>query len=147
MNPEREQHVGACVVVVDDKQRILLGKRLNSYKAGYYGIPGGRVNVGELLEQCAQRELYEETMIKSNKLKYLGTIRENERAYDFIHFAYACLGFMGEVTLTEPDKCEGWGWYGLDELPEPLLPGHAAAIELYKHSLAGENAYLVDITP
>jgi 8-oxo-dGTP diphosphatase len=27
----------------------------------------------------------------------------------------------GEPQVLEPEKCEGWGWYALDQLPEPLF--------------------------
>ncbi len=27
----------------------------------------------------------------------------------------------GKLRLLEPDKCEGWGWFSLDNLPEPLF--------------------------
>jgi len=29
--------------------------------------------------------------------------------------------FEGSVRNMEPDKCEGWGWYPWDDLPEPAL--------------------------
>ncbi|MCR4326381.1 MAG: NUDIX domain-containing protein [Candidatus Roizmanbacteria bacterium] len=141
-----EQPVGSCVLVLNPKKtHILLGKRLNSYKAGYYGIPGGRVELGEPLEVCAQRELYEETQLTGSTFKFLGTIRENQESYDFIHFVFACTTFTGEVTLAEPDKCESWKWFSLDNLPRPILPGHKLAINLYENFLAGKNSYLVDV--
>ena len=27
----------------------------------------------------------------------------------------------GEPEVKEPEKCESWNWYSLDELPEPLF--------------------------
>ena len=59
------QLIGACVIVQNSHQQILLGKRLNSYKSGFWGIPGGRIELGESITQSAQRELFEETSVQS----------------------------------------------------------------------------------
>lgn len=133
MEPYR---IGVCVVVLNDSRtHVLLGKRLNSYKAGMLGIPGGRVEVKETILDCGERELLEETSLKSQKLEYLGAIRElQDGEYNFVHFAFACSEFEGTPTTVEPDKCEGWEWYPLNDLPDGILPGHKAAIDMYLDS-------------
>lgn len=37
--------------------------------------------------------------------------------------------FVGNLQLMEPDKCEGWHWFGIDSLPEPLFPPMEALIK------------------
>lgn len=128
MEPER---IGVCIIVVDKENRVLLGKRINSYKAGMLGMPGGRLEFDETLESCGERELKEETSLQSKSLTYLGTIRELQEDHNFIHFAYLCNQYEGVPVTAEPDKCAGWEWYSLDSLPENILPGHKAAIEMY----------------
>lgn len=55
MQDEKQQKLGVVVVLLDKtKTKVLLGKRLNSYKAGWLGLPGGRVDVGEPLVNCAK---------------------------------------------------------------------------------------------
>lgn len=41
----------------------------------------------------------------------------------------------------EPEKCKGWDWYAFDAIPEKVLPGHKALIELYKNN----STTLVDL--
>lgn len=124
------QPIGACILVFNKHNQILLGKRKNSYKAGDFGIPGGRVEVGELLVDTAQRELLEETNLAGEAFEYLGVVKEAQEKSDFIHFVFRCRKYSGKLTTVEPEKCEGWQWYDLEALPEPILPGHRAAIEL-----------------
>ena len=123
------QPIGAFIIVMQNNQ-ILLGKRKNSYKAGMYGCPGGRLEIEESLEASAARELFEETNLTANHLEYLGVIRERQDGYNFIHFAYLCKEVEGTVHLKEPDKCESWNFYNLNSLPTPILPGHQAGIDM-----------------
>lgn len=128
------EHIGVCVIVVNNKNQILLGKRKNSFRSGMFGLPGGRLELEEMLDICAKRELQEETTILANRLEYLGVIRElQEKEYNFIHFVFACTEFSGTPKVAEPEKCEDWNWYSLDVLPRPILPGHKAAIDVYLH--------------
>lgn len=98
-----------------------------------YGIPGGHVASNEKLISAAKRELEEETGITTKSLTYIGVVREKQKDYIFIHFMFLCDEYVGSPQLMEPDKCEGWKWYDLSSLPETILPGHKAAIDLFLH--------------
>jgi mutator protein MutT len=127
---EMVQPIGCVVIVKNKLGQILLGKRKGSYKAGYFGMPGGRVDSHEQLEACAKRELEEETGLVAKKLTYVGVVKEWQESYHFIHFIYVCETWDGEPKVMEPDKCEDWEWFAQDELPEKVLLGHLKGIEL-----------------
>lgn len=146
MEEEKKQTIGACVIVLNtDKTQVLLGKRKNSYKSGWYGMPGGRLEVGEPLEECARRELVEETGLRAEKLDYIGLVRDWQHTYDFIHFVFVYAEPTGEALCTEPDKCEGWEWFPLRQLPSPLLEGHAGAMQLFLKQNNPNTPYLLDL--
>lgn len=126
-----EEHIGVSIIVLDKTGRVLLGKRRNGYKAGTYGFPGGRIETREKLSECGKRELFEETGLIAKSLSYLGVIRELQTDYNFIHFVYTCDKFSGIPSNSEPEKCEGWEWYSMENLPENILNGHKAALEIY----------------
>jgi 8-oxo-dGTP diphosphatase len=60
------------VVLFDAKDRVLLIRRGNPPFKGAYALPGGFVDVGEVVEAAAQRELLEETGVTAPKLTLLG---------------------------------------------------------------------------
>lgn len=126
------ENFGTCVLLINKEGSVLLGQRLSGYQSGTYGLPGGRVEMTELLEDAAKREMKEETGIEVHKLEYVGVIRALQTGYSFIHFVYKSDNFSGEPQVMEPDKCAGWQWYGLDELPDNVMPDHRWAIEMLR---------------
>jgi 8-oxo-dGTP diphosphatase len=134
------QPIGTCAILINAKKQILLGKRKNSYKAGMYGLPGGRIKPNEPLLSAIVREVREETGIENPEFSFVGVVRENQGAYDFIHFVYTAGVGMQEPRLCEPDKCESWEWVDLSSDLSQVLSGHKTGIELYR-----KGEYLADL--
>lgn len=129
---DTQQNFGVCAVLSNSSGELLFGKRKNTYKAGWYGLPGGRVELNEQLAAAIAREVYEETGLQDLDLQYVGVIRENQGAYDFIHFVYtAQVPEFLIPQLCEPDKCEGWEWLNQAAFDDTVLAGHRAAVELF----------------
>lgn len=118
-----------------------MGKRKGGYKPGTVGVPGGRIELNEGIEETVSRELQEETGIIPKEFKYVGVVRNDQRESVFVHFVFACTTFEGEPRNMEPDKCEGWDWHSFDDLPSNILPGHKAAIEIYIKKLPLADMY------
>ncbi len=134
------QPIGTCAIITNSKNQILLGKRKNSYKAGLYGLPGGRIELNEPITAAIAREVKEETEINGLDFSFIGVVRENQGKYDFIHFVFSAQVTNQEPMLCEPDKCEGWEWIDIASDLTQVLPGHKAGIEMYKN-----NEYLADL--
>lgn len=129
-----QEKIGVSILVFDQtKQKILLGKRKNTYKSGYYGLPGGKIELKEPLQQTVKRELKEETNLDAKTVTYLGVVRDFQETYNFIHFVFICTDYQGELTNREPDKCDGWIWCDLKRLPKLIVPGHQAAIHIFEN--------------
>ncbi|OGG04967.1 hypothetical protein A2Z33_06780 [Candidatus Gottesmanbacteria bacterium RBG_16_52_11] len=126
----KSEPIGVVVTVINPTGSYLLGIRLNAYESGQYGCPGGRVNSSELLVDAAKRELFEETGLTALSMDFTGVVREFQKTYTFIHFAFVCRLYKGNPVLKEPDKCRNWEWLESDSLPTNLLPGHRAAIDM-----------------
>ena len=58
--------LASCMVIQDDEDSVLLTKRSQrmSVFPGAWVLPGGHIEVGESLEECAVREIKEETGIE-----------------------------------------------------------------------------------
>ena len=121
--------VGA--VVVDD-DRLLLVRRAQPPAAGFWSVPGGRVEPGETLAQAVVRELGEETGLEGVCGSLLGwsEILPGDTEVQGVDRHLVLLDFM--VTLlegTEPVAGDDAGdarWVPLADVAEmPLVPGLA----------------------
>jgi ADP-ribose pyrophosphatase YjhB (NUDIX family) len=66
--------VPAVSVAVVRGGQVLLVRRARPPSQGLYAFPGGKVEVGETLEQAAQRELKEETNLQALDFRPVETI-------------------------------------------------------------------------
>src|SRR5437588_1078104 len=61
--PRRPLSMGAGAIVIHE-ERVLLVRNIYGVTRGRYLLPAGRVNAGELPDQAAVRETYEETALR-----------------------------------------------------------------------------------
>jgi len=118
----KEVRVGVAVVIYRG-ERILLGERIGSHGSETWATPGGHLELGESIEDCAKREVLEETGLVVNsatKLGFTNDIFEQEGKHYVTLFVVASCE-QGEPQVTEPDKCKQWKWCKLDQLPQPLF--------------------------
>jgi 8-oxo-dGTP diphosphatase len=75
------------------------------------------------LEDCAEREVREETGVEIKNIRF-ATITNDVFRSEGKHYITI---FMvsdyesGEAAVMEPHKCEKWDWFSWDSLPKPLF--------------------------
>jgi 8-oxo-dGTP diphosphatase len=121
---DRRPHVGVGVFVRQNG-KILLGKRRGSHGEGTWALPGGHLEFGEELEACARREVLEETSLIVENVQ-VGTMTNDIFQDEQTHYLtvfMVCDYAEGDAIAMEPEKCETWGWFAWNELPQPrFLP-------------------------
>ena len=124
--------VGIAVIVIKNN-RVLLGKRKNSHGAGTWAFPGGHLEFNESIENCAVREVLEETGICIKNLRYgpyTNDIFEAEGKHYVTLFVIADYA-SGIAEVKEPQKCEKWEW---SEWPPSLQPQFLPLKNLHKQN-------------
>ena len=72
------------VIIVNAEGKLLLGRRTDNHLWGY---AGGAMELGETVEDCARRELYEEMGIEAKELEYFMIRRQPEELEELRFFA------------------------------------------------------------
>lgn len=113
--------MGVGIAVVQNG-KILFGKRKGSHGSGLWSFPGGHLEFGESVEDCARRELAEETGLKALSI-HLGPWTNDiiDGAKHYVTIFALVDHFEGVLTLLEPHKCEGWEWFESSAIPYPLF--------------------------
>ncbi|CAD2225589.1 MutT/nudix family protein [Pseudoalteromonas sp. 3J6] len=114
--------VGVAVIVMHDN-KILLGERIGAHGANTWATPGGHLEFGETVEQCAAREVVEETglnVTNIRKLDFTNDIFSAENKHYITLYVQADYE-GGEVINKEPHKCLQWRWCDINDLPAPLF--------------------------
>ncbi|MDB4277993.1 NUDIX domain-containing protein [Deltaproteobacteria bacterium] len=126
--------VGTAMVVLNAEGEILLGKRKGAHRAGHWSFPGGWLDRADTeTAHAAIRETLEETGIVVRKAVQHIWVTEDHpsiqtRTVTLYHITRAG-EWSGDPMVMEPDKCEVWRWFRLDDLPSPLFPGLQGAID------------------
>lgn len=130
--------VGAVVVIVNDRNQILLQKRRH-HPAGRYGLPGGLMELGESTTETAQREVYEETGLAVGDLHLIGVFSgkknfikaPNGDEFYVVVTAYWTNEYSGELKVNDSESLS-LEFIDADRLPDNIPESHKEIINRYK---------------
>lgn len=111
---EEIPRVGVGVFILNDKNDFIFGRRKGSHGAGTWALPGGHLEYGESFEECANREVLEETGLRVESLQFLtavnSVLQDSGKHYVTIFMVSKLKDANDQPQLLEPQKCEGWHW-------------------------------------
>ena len=118
------------VVLRGAAERVLLARRQGTaYANGLWGLPGGRVESGETLQDAARREVHEEIGVEVTGLGVFGVSRFEAQGQPGVAFLFLAKQWQGEPTPL--DLTSEVGWFALDALPPDALPWLAPVLDLH----------------
>lgn len=116
-DPFSQVRVGVGVMLVREGT-VLLGTRIGAHGAGQPSFPGGHLEKGESVVDCARREVREEAGLEVANVRFQYAARSSLfLPRDYLHIGTVADWTAGEPRLMEPEKCTGWTWCRLSQLP------------------------------
>ena len=115
-------NVGATVIVLNEKNEILLNLRTDT---DTWGIIGGGMELGESLEQTAARELLEEANLTAERFELLDVLSGEELYFKYpngdetytVIALYRAVGVTGTLRIND-DESHRLQYFSLNHLPK-----------------------------
>ena len=109
-----------CVVITKEAEpKVLLIQRGADPYKGCWAFPGGFMNMDETTEQCAIRELEEETGLKVSTVRQIGAYSKVDRDPRGRTITVAYLAIIDKpAQVTGQDDATKAEWFPLSALPE-----------------------------
>src|SRR5258706_2694071 len=134
--------VGAGILMLDEQNRLLLMRRSDN---GCWGFPGGSTEPGELVENAARREVFEEPNFEVGEMYLFDVFSGPELYYKYpngdevynIIIIYSSRDWHGEVKLN--DEHTEWKWFAAHEIPKDVSPPIKPVIEQFKSFISKLN--------
>jgi 8-oxo-dGTP diphosphatase len=114
------KYVTSCLACTVRNNLVLMVEQANGYWAGRWVLPGGKLELGESLENCAARECFEETQVKvtvSRQVKaYVSYDPKTEWDKQVLLICYEAEYVSGFPTVGH--GVTGTKWLELDKVKE-----------------------------
>jgi len=109
-----------CIVITKEAEpKVLLIQRGDQPFKGGWAFPGGFMNMDETTEQCAIRELEEETGLHISEVHQIGAYSKVDRDPRGRTVTVAYLAIVDEpITVNGQDDAAKAQWFSLSALPE-----------------------------
>ena len=109
-----------CIVITREAEpKVLLIQRGNPPFKGCWALPGGFMNMDETTEQCAFRELEEETGLKIGEVHQIGAYSRVDRDPRGRTITVAYLAVVdAPIAVIGQDDAAKAQWFPLSALPE-----------------------------
>jgi 8-oxo-dGTP pyrophosphatase MutT (NUDIX family) len=135
--------VGAAILVLDEQNRLLMMKRSDIQ---CWGVPGGALEPGEVIEEAARREALEETNLEVSEMSLFGVFSGPELYYKYpngdevynVTVMYLSRDWRGEIRLN--NEHTEWRWFSSDEIPEDVSPPIKSILEQFKSSYSTQSS-------
>lgn len=114
----------AVVVVLNYENKVLLEERSDD---GYFDYPGGALDLNEIMEEAAKRELYEETGIIADELELLKVYSGEITHYVYfngdeiygVDAVYVCRKYHGELK-PQIEEVKRLDFFSFNEMPDKM---------------------------
>jgi DNA polymerase len=138
-NLPRFREKTAAAIIEFPNNKILLIKRKTIVFKGYWALPGGKVEVGETIEETVVREVKEETNLNVEIISKVGKYHEkgfhNGINYDYHPTCFLVKPIEGKIKKQEKE-IEQIKLFKINEIPKRLAFKHSEMIKDYLQNKA-----------
>jgi A/G-specific adenine glycosylase len=133
--PLPHKTIGVAVIWGEEGRILIDRRRQEGLLGGLWEFPGGKVELGETLEACIEREIKEELGIEIGVDRHLITVDHTYTHFRVTLEVYHCHHLSGE---PQPIECDQVRWVTLEEIDQyPFPTANVRIIEALRQSSPG----------
>jgi 8-oxo-dGTP diphosphatase len=127
MSRLRNRAVPAAYAILRRQGAVLLARRRGTgFYDGFYSLPAGHVEAGELPAEALAREMREELGISFRREdalpRHVMYRTRSDETGDRVDLLFEIVAWRGEPENREPHKCDDLRWFKMSELPTDVVP-------------------------
>lgn len=104
-------------MIINGQGQVLLGLKNRGFHQNSWIFPGGQMDFGETIAQCAVREVWEESGLNVKVEGLIDVVSETNVDKHVVFINLLAHG-EGYPEVKEPQEIIEWKWYPADQLPE-----------------------------
>ena len=135
------------IVLIDNTGKLLLVKRSVEPKKGFWCLPGGFIELGEMPGKAALRELKEETGLSGKIDILIGATSSHSNMYNstILILCYLVKDYNGQ--LIAGDDAQDAAFFSYSQLPEIAFDSHEEFIQFYYAAHSNKKRGLILTAP
>lgn len=123
------------LIIPDNSGRVLILKRSEkTHSPGAWSLPGGKIEIGETVEEAAAYELFEETSLVCTSTRFLFYQDSLPLEPGGMHCINLYLEIDAQGTIRLNEESSQFAWVGPEDLPnyEIAFRNDAALVRYWK---------------
>lgn len=113
MSPEKIMSLCFLIKNIDGQKLVCLAKKKRGFRVGMLGGFGGKIEIGETMDECVFRETFEESTVKLRDFKKAGVINFFNHVFTAVVHVYISTSWEGEPVETEEVSP---AWYKFEDI-------------------------------
>lgn len=139
--------IGVSAIVFDDDGRVLLIQRNLPPAAGYWHVPGGKLEPGESMVEGVRREVKEETGLDVTIGPIMAVVERRQEGFHYVIVDFlARLDNPNQTEVKPSDDARAAAWVAENELNDyPIAEGLLPILARARLAHRGEKLGLADL--
>ncbi|MFX1254925.1 MAG: NUDIX hydrolase [Promethearchaeota archaeon] len=145
MNPK----VRVSIVLIENQKILLIEQQVSEFQDRQWSLPGGTLELGETLEECALREMREETGLEILLGKLLYVCDRIENTFHVVHLTFIATRVRGTLQLGKEPEPTTYPIKSVQMVPLSLLEKYGFSerfCELIKDGFPESGTYQGSVT-
>lgn len=117
--PLAHKQIGVAVISNQQGKILIDRRKAQGEMGGLWEFPGGKIEVGETVEECIRREVQEELGVEVAVGARLTTIHHRYKTFNVTLYVHDCQYLSGEA---KPLECEEIQWVNPSQMNQYKFP-------------------------